>query len=126
MNGSDATSVTVDVTSSTTYKDPKVTSPSFADVTIGEMVRVQGTTAAGVVTATSVSSASQGFMRRLSGPGTPPAAAGTVSRSGPAGGVNFFTLHGQGRHHCHRRRDLVDHLQGPEGHLTELRQRHRR
>ena len=45
LNGRDATSVTVDVTSSTTYKDPKVTSPSFANVTVGEMVSVQGTTA---------------------------------------------------------------------------------
>ena len=48
------TTVTVDVNSSTTYKDQKVTSPSFANVTTGEMVSVEGTTASGTVTATSV------------------------------------------------------------------------
>ncbi len=55
VKAKDGTTVTVDVTSSTTYKDPKVTSPSFADVSTGEMVMVQGTMASGVVTATSVS-----------------------------------------------------------------------
>ena len=48
------TTVTVDVTSSTTYKDGKVTSPTFANVTTGEMVAVEGTTASGIVTAKSV------------------------------------------------------------------------
>lgn len=48
------TTVIVDVTSSTTYKDHKVTSASFAKVTTGEMVSVEGTTTSGVVTATNV------------------------------------------------------------------------
>ena len=55
MKGRDGKTVTVEVSSSTTYKDPGVTSPSFANVTTGEMVSVEGTTASsGVVTATSV------------------------------------------------------------------------
>ena len=54
VKGHDGTTVTVDVTSSTTYRDQKVTSPSFTNVTTGEMVSVEGTTASGVVTATSV------------------------------------------------------------------------
>jgi hypothetical protein len=54
VKGHDGTIVTVDVTSSTTYKDQGVTSPSFANVTTGEMVSVEGTTTSGVVTATSV------------------------------------------------------------------------
>ncbi len=55
VKGRDGKTVTVEVSSSTTYKDPGVTSPSFANVTTGEMVSVEGTTASsGVVTATSV------------------------------------------------------------------------
>jgi hypothetical protein len=48
------TVVTVDVSSTTTYRDGKVASPSFTNVSVGEMVSVQGTTASGVVTATAV------------------------------------------------------------------------
>ena len=48
------TVVTVDVGSTTTYRDGKVTAPTFANVKVGEMVSVQGTTASGKVTATSV------------------------------------------------------------------------
>jgi hypothetical protein len=55
LKGRNGTTVTVDVSSSTTYRDGKVTSPGFANVTVGEMVTVEGTTASGVVTATSVS-----------------------------------------------------------------------
>jgi hypothetical protein len=47
--------VTVDVTSSTSYKDQGVTSPSLADVTVGETVAAFGTESSGTVTATSVS-----------------------------------------------------------------------
>ena len=50
----DKTSITVDVTSGTTYRDPKVTSPSFADVTVGERVGVTGTKTSDTVAATSV------------------------------------------------------------------------
>jgi hypothetical protein len=45
---------TVDVSSSTTYRDGKVSAPTFANVTKGEMVIVEGTTESGIVTATSV------------------------------------------------------------------------
>ena len=92
LQGRDGTTVTVDVTSSTTYKDQKATSPSFANVTVGEMVSVQGTTASGVVTATSVTigSGSGGFGGGF-GHGTPPAAAGTVESVG----TGTFTLQGR-------------------------------
>ena len=49
--------VTVEVTSSTTFTDPAVVSPatpSFADVCVGGHVRIQGTIAAGTLTATAV------------------------------------------------------------------------
>ncbi|MDA8275399.1 MAG: hypothetical protein M0029_08475 [Actinomycetota bacterium] len=48
------TEVTVDVTAQTTYRDPKVTSPSLADVTPGAHVAVLGTTSSSTVTATTV------------------------------------------------------------------------
>ena len=65
LKGRNGTTVTVDVSSATTYRDGKVTSPSFANVTKGEMVSVEGTTAAGVVTATSVSIGFAGFGGRM-------------------------------------------------------------
>ncbi len=46
--------MTVDVSSSTTYHDPAVSSPSFANVTAGAHVAVFGTETSGTVTATSV------------------------------------------------------------------------
>lgn len=64
LKGRSGTTVTVDVSSSTTYKDGKVGSPTFANVTVGEMVSVEGTTAAGVVTATSVEIGFGGRMGR--------------------------------------------------------------
>ncbi len=48
------TDMTVDVTAQTTYRDPKVTSPSFSDVTPGARVAVLGTTRTSQVTATTV------------------------------------------------------------------------
>jgi hypothetical protein len=54
LKGRSGTTVTVDVGSTTTYRDGKVTSTTFANVTVGEMVSVEGTSASGVVTATSV------------------------------------------------------------------------
>ena len=86
LQGRDGTTVTVDVTSSTTYKDQKATSPSFANVTVGEMVSVQGTTASGVVTATSVTIGS-GFGGGFGGGSTmgrPRLRPARSSRSGPA------------------------------------------
>ena len=61
LKGRNGTTVIVDVSSSTTYRDGKVTSPTFANVTVGEIVSVEGTTAAGVVTATSVQIGLGGF-----------------------------------------------------------------
>ena len=56
------TIVTVNVTpGTTTYRDPKVTSPGFGNISKGEMVSVQGTTASDVVSATSVSIGFGGF-----------------------------------------------------------------
>jgi hypothetical protein len=54
VKGRSGTTVTVHVSSSTTYRDHGVTSPSLANVTTGEMVLVQGTTVSSVVTATGV------------------------------------------------------------------------
>jgi hypothetical protein len=68
VKGHDGTIITVDVSSSTTYKDQKVTSPSFTNVTTGEMVSVEGTTASGVVTATSVFIGFGGGMGHNHGP----------------------------------------------------------
>jgi hypothetical protein len=64
LKGRNGTTVTVDVGSSTTYRDAKVTSPSFANVTVGEAVSVEGTSASGVVTATSVQIGFGGRMGR--------------------------------------------------------------
>jgi hypothetical protein len=50
----DGTTVTVNVSSSTTYRDHDVTSPSLANVTVGERVAVFGSDNANVVTATGV------------------------------------------------------------------------
>jgi hypothetical protein len=54
LKSREGTTVIVDVTSSTKYKDHKVTSPTFANVTTGEMVSVEGTTSSGVLTASNV------------------------------------------------------------------------
>jgi hypothetical protein len=93
VKGHDGTTVTVDVSSSTTYKDQGVASPSFANVTTGEMVSVEGTTASGVVTASSVFI---GFGGGLFGHGTPPAAAGTVESvtAGSGSTPDSFTVKG--------------------------------
>jgi uncharacterized protein (UPF0261 family) len=65
------TTVTVDVGSSTTYRDPGVTSPTIANVTVGEHVAVFGTDTSNTVTATSVAI------------GTPPS--GGMGGPGPRG-----------------------------------------
>ncbi len=46
--------VTVDVSNATSYRDPGVTSPTFANVTTGQHVFVMGTTSSGTVAATAV------------------------------------------------------------------------
>jgi len=55
------TTVTVNVTSTTSYRDAGVTSASLANVTIGEMVTVFGTDSSNVVTATSVAIGAAGI-----------------------------------------------------------------
>ena len=123
VKGHDGTTVTVNVTSTTTYKDQGVTSPSFANVTTGEMVSVEGTTASGVVTATSVLI---GFGGGSFGHGTPPAAAGTVESvtAGSVSGTGTFTVKGHDGTTVTVNVSFHYDLQGPGSHLAELRQRH--
>ncbi len=84
----DKSTVTVNVSSSTTYRDPSVTSPTIANVTVGEHVAVFGTDTANVVTATSVAIGDppSGGKGGPGGPGgrggTPPVAMGTVASVG--------------------------------------------
>ncbi|MGH9097259.1 MAG: hypothetical protein ACRDWB_07520 [Acidimicrobiales bacterium] len=61
----DGTAVIVDVSGSTTYRDPGVSSPSLANVTVGETVAAFGTETSNTVTATSVAIGEPG------GPGGP-------------------------------------------------------
>jgi hypothetical protein len=81
------TTVTVDVTSTTTYRDPKVSSASFADVTVGQQVAVFGTESDGSVAATSICiglppGAGKG------GPGGPPGShSGAPPEGAPAPGA---------------------------------------
>jgi preprotein translocase subunit YajC len=81
--GSGAT-VTVNVSSSTTYRDPSVSSATLANVTVGEQVAVFGTESSDTVTATSV------------GIGNPPAAGkgGPGAGKGPFGGTPPSTQKG--------------------------------
>ena len=65
----DGTTVTVDVSSSTTYRDRDVTSPTLANVTVGEMVAAFGTKTANTVTATSVAIGEPGGPGVHGGPG---------------------------------------------------------
>lgn len=81
--------LTVDVSSSTTYVDPSLSSPTFADVKTGDFVAVIGTTASNTVTATKVyvspagdgPGGGPGWGGRGPGGagGTPPAVAGKVA-----------------------------------------------
>ena len=85
----DNTTVTVDVTGTTTYLDPATTSPTFADVKVGENVAVFGTDTSNTVAATKVAIGSVGGPGGRHGfGGTPPAAVGTVASVG----ANTFTL----------------------------------
>ena len=90
----DGTKVTVNVTGTTTYLDSAVTTPSLADVKVGDRVAVFGTDSADTVTATKVAvrgpdgdgDGGPGGHRGFGG--TPPAAFGTVTSVG----ANTFTL----------------------------------
>lgn len=89
LTGRDGTAVTVDVSSTTTYVDPAVTSPSLADVKVGAHVAVFGADSSNTVTATKVAVGGPGGPGGRGGPhGTPPAAMGTVASVG----TNTFTL----------------------------------
>ena len=70
------TTVTVNVTSTTSYRDAGVTSASLANVTVGETVTVFGTDSSNVVTATSVAIGAAGIGGMG---GTPPASTSTSS-----------------------------------------------
>jgi preprotein translocase subunit YajC len=92
----DGTTVTVNVSSATTYRDRAVTSPTVANVTVGEHVAVFGTDTSNVVTATSVAIGQPGG--GMTGPGygpggTPPVALGTVKSVG-AGTFTITTRDG--------------------------------
>ena len=82
----DGSTVTVDVSGSTTYRDRGVSSPTLANVTVGETVAAFGTETSNTVTATSVAIGAPG------GPGdhggSPPAAVGTVTTVG----TSSFTI----------------------------------
>jgi hypothetical protein len=86
--------VTVDVTNATTYRDRGVTSPSFASVKVGETVAASGTETSGTVAATSVDIGTLGGRPdgRPGGgdgrAGTRPAVFGTVATVG----TNSFTV----------------------------------
>ncbi len=89
---SNGTTVTANVSSSTKYLDHDVTTPSLANVTVGQHVAVFGTDTSNVVTATTVAvgappSGGPGGMPGGPG-GSPPAAVGTVKSVGD----NSFTV----------------------------------
>ena len=97
ITGHDGTTVTVDVTGTTSYLDPGVTTPTFADVKVGEHVAVFGSETSNKVTATKVFIVGPGGPGDADGPGghlgfggTPPAAFGTVASVGP----NTFSITG--------------------------------
>ncbi len=86
---SGGTTVTVDVSDSTKYLDHDATTPSFANVTVGQHVAVFGTDTSNVVAATSVAigappAGGPGGMPGGPGGGSPPAAVGTVKSVGDA------------------------------------------
>ncbi len=89
----DDTTVTVNVSSTTTYRDAGESSPTLADVTVGQHVAVFGTETSDVVTAASVAignppgGGGKGVPGEFPG-GSPPAAMGTVASVGS----NTFTI----------------------------------
>jgi preprotein translocase subunit YajC len=85
ITAGDGTTVTVNVSSATTYRDRAVTSPTMANVTVGAHVAVFGTDTSNVVTATSVAIGQPGgdMSGPMGGPGgTPPVALGIVKSVG--------------------------------------------
>jgi hypothetical protein len=95
LTSHDGTTVTVDVSPSTTYADPAVSSASLADVKVGTHVAVFGTDNANTVAATKVAIGDGHGPGAPGGPGgsgprggTPPATFGTVASVGS----NTFTV----------------------------------
>ena len=90
LTSHDGATVTVNVSGTTTYVDAAVTTPSFADVKVGERVAVVGNISGNTVAATKV--AVGGMGGHGDGPGgsggTPPVAEGTVASAS----TNAFTL----------------------------------
>ena len=89
ITSQDGTAVTVNVSSTTTYRDMGVTSASIANITVGEHVAVFGSDTSSTVTATSVAIGippAGGKGGPVGAPGgkggTPPAAVGTVKSVG--------------------------------------------
>ncbi len=79
IKAKDGSTVTVDVSGSTTYRDPSVSSPTLANVTVGETVAAFGTETSNTVTATSVAIGEPG------GPGGPGGPSGHGGPGGPGG-----------------------------------------
>lgn len=77
----DGTTVTTNVGSTTIYRDPGVTSPTIADVTVGEHVAVFGTDTSDTVAATSVLIGNP----PSGGPGGPGGPGGHGGHGGPDG-----------------------------------------
>ena len=89
LTAQDGTTVTVQVSSTTTYLDHGVSSPSLADVKVGAHVAVFGADTANTVTATKVA---------IDGPDGPDGPGGSRSPGGPggAGGAGSSGAHGFG------------------------------
>ena len=81
---------TIDVTATTTYKDPAVTTPSFANVCVGSRVIAFGTPASGTLTATLVTvipAQAQGIVTAMT-------LGGVTATCGSSGGSGTLTLAG--------------------------------
>jgi len=105
LTGFSGATTTVDVSSSTTYTDPGVTSATFADLKTGDLVAVVGTLSSGTVTATAVYLVGPGAFGGHRGPGGPGGFAGAGRAGGAVGrptasgkvtsvGTDSFTITG--------------------------------
>lgn len=82
----DGTTVTVDVSGTTTYRDRDVSSPTLADVTVGKTVAAFGTDTSNTVTATSVAIGVPNGPGGRNGTGGPGGHPGTGGPEGPPPG----------------------------------------
>jgi hypothetical protein len=86
--GWSGSSITVDVSGTTTYTEPGSSSPSLADVTVGSFVVVRGSSSSGTVQASQVLIAPAGFRPGGSGrwsPGSGSPTGGSASGGAPTG-----------------------------------------